>query len=183
MTRAASHSKRKYKQAYKKLGLTQEQVEQAAQITTKYLKNWTTKEIKRLALQENVPVFLPIGNHGYFIGKFKLNVLEANCYEVLDHNDELINRFCRKLSAMFYCVARQANKSAIADKILEIDSIVGKLESDKKFYEASRLKNRKKKDYFKVDLLAARSLDTELRLQEATQELEKTINIAKYLQV
>lgn len=183
MKRAGLHSKRKYKQAYKKLGVTKQVIDHAVKITTDYLKNWTTKEIKRLALQENVPVFLPIGNHGYFIGRFRLNLLEANCYEVLDHNNELIHQFCRKQSAIFYCIARQANKSQIADKLLKIDVNVGKLESDRKYYEIARIKSSKKKDYFKVDLLTARSFDTELKLNEAIQELEKTINIAKYLQV
>lgn len=183
MKQAASRIKRKNKQAYKKLGLTHNEVEQAADLTTQYLKSWTNKEIKRLALQENVPVCLPVGDHGFLVGTHKIEKLGTSCWRVLDHNDILIHDFSRKLSAVFYCFTTQSKKINLADRILNADIKVGKLESDQRFYQNTRLQSTKKKDYFRLDLSTSRSLDTEIRLKYAIEELEKTINIAKYLQV
>lgn len=183
MKQAESRTKKKRNQVYKKLGLTHGQVEQAADLTTQYLKLWTEKELKRLTIDQKLPVCLPNGNHGFLIGKYHMRSIRSNCWRVLDHNEEFVHDFARKLSAVFYCFATQANKIGLADKILNADIRVGKLESEQDFYTYTRQQSLKKKDYFRLDLANSRSVNAGMQLSEAIEELEKTINTAKYLQV
>jgi hypothetical protein len=183
MKQAESRTRKKSKQVYKRLGLTHGQVEQAADLTTQYLKLWTERELKRLTIDEKLPVCLPNGAHGFLIGKYHMRSVSPNCWRVLDHNEEHVHDFARKLSAVFYCLATQANKISLADRILNADTQVGRLESEQDFYMYTKQQSLKKKDYFRLDLANSRFQNTRMQLSVAIEELEKTINTAKYLQV
>jgi hypothetical protein len=51
MKQARSHT-RKNPKFYEKLGFTQQQVNQAAEITTQYLKAWTDRELRYLTIHQ-----------------------------------------------------------------------------------------------------------------------------------
>ena len=163
--------------------LADQRIDFAADVTTQYLKYWTTNELKRLTLNESLPVCLPLGNRGFLIGYYKVLSINQYCWRVLDHNDELVNDFGRKLSAVFYCLTTQANKLNLAREILTADSQVSRLETDQENYANTRRISLKKKDYFRADLANMRYINTRYQLHHANEELEKTINTAKYLKV
>jgi hypothetical protein len=104
-------------------------------------------------------------------------------WRVLDNNQELVHDFSRKLSAVFYCLTTQLNKLNLARSILTADTAVGKLELDQDYYMYSIKNYAKKQDFFRVDLAKLRYIQAEHELRFANQELEKTINTAKYLKV
>jgi hypothetical protein len=163
--------------------LADQRIDFAADVTTQYLKYWTDKELKRLTIDENLPVCLPLGNRGFLIGSYKVLSVGQHCWRVLDRNDELVHDFGRKLSAVFYCLTTQANKLNLARDIMTTDARVSRLEIDQDNYANSRKLNLKKKDYFRADLANMRYINNRYQLHYANEELEKTINTAKYLKV
>jgi hypothetical protein len=184
MKQAKSHTRKKFKhKPYEKLGFTKQQVNQAAEITTQYLKAWTDRELRYLAINKNIPVCLPIGDHGFLIGRYKLEKLHDNCWRVSDINNCVINDFTSKISAASYAFAEHLNHLNLARSLLKADSVVSKLEIDQYYYQNTIKISLKKQDYFRADLAKLRYLDCNLQLQSARRELEKTINTAKYLKV
>lgn len=182
MTQARSHTRKKPK-SYEKLGFTKQQVNTAAEVTTKYLKEWTDRELRNLALNKNLPVCLPVGNHGFIIGKFRLEKLRDNCWRVIDLNGETVNDFTSKVSAACYAFAEHLNHLKLSASLLKADILVSKLELDQDHYKHTLKTNLKKQNYFKADLAKLRYLDCNAQLELARKELEKTINTAKYLKV
>lgn len=184
MKPGARHIKRKHKpKAYEKLGFTRDQIEQAADATTQFLKAWTDRELQDLVLNQKIPVCLPIGDRGFLIGRYRMYPVGKHTWRVLDNNHEFVHDFSRKLSAVFYCLTTQLNKLNLAREILTADTAVGKLELDQDYYMYSIKNYTKKQDFFRVDLAKLRYIQAEHELRFANQELEKTINTAKYLKV
>ena len=181
MKQAKLHTKRKSK-PYEKLGFTKNQVNQAADLTTKYLKAWTDRELHNLVYNQNLPVCLPLGDHGFLIGRYKLEKIKDQCWRI-SFNNNTINDFTSKISAACYAIAEQLNHLNLANNLLKADNLVSKLEMDQTYYQHTIRCNIKKGDYFRVDLAKLRYLDCNLQLQLARRELEKTINTAKYLKV
>jgi hypothetical protein len=165
------------------MGFSHAQVETAAEVTTQYLKSWTDKQLQNLVFNENVPVCLPIGNHGFLIGRFKMYKINKDCWRLLDYNGEQVNDFGRKLSAVFYALVTQVNQLPLASKLLTWDTLVAKLEVDQDFYLHTIKSSLQKQDYFRADMAQTRHLNTKMQLAIAVEELEKTINTAKYLKV
>ena len=184
MKQGALHTKRKHKpKAYEKLGFSYNQVEQAAKATTEYLKSWTDRELQHLVQEQKIPVCLPIGDRGFLIGRYKMMQINKECWRVIDNNGENLNDFSRKLSAVFYCLTSQLNKLNLAREILVADTTVSKLEIDQDYYRYTMRVSLKNHDYFRADLAQMRYIQAQHQLRFANQELEKTINIAKYLKV
>lgn len=184
MKRATHHTRKKSKpKAYEKLGFTRDQIEQAARATTEYLKEWTDRELQHLVLEQKIPVCLPIGDRGFLIGRYQMRPIGNHTWRVLDNNQEFVHDFSRKLSAVFYCLTTQLNKLNLAREILTADTSVGKLELDQDYYMYSIKNYTKKQDFFRVDLAKLRYIQAQHDLRFANQELEKTINTAKYLKV
>ena len=184
MKQGVPHTKRKFKpKAYEKLGFSYGQVEQAAKVTTEYLKEWTDRELRHLVVDQKLPVCLPLGAHGFLIGRYQMRPEGKHTWRVLDNNQDFVHDFSRKLSAVFYCLTTQLNKLNLAREILIADNIVGKLEMDQDHYMHSIKSYTKKQDFFRVDLARMRFIQADLQLKFAVGELEKTINTAKYLKV
>lgn len=184
MKQAKSRTKRKHKKMpYERLGFSRGQIEQAAEATTAYLKDWTTKELRNIRLTENVPVCIPIGKHGFLVGKYHVENINGECWRVLDHNQEEVHNFCRKLSAIYYCVANELRMYGLARQLQMSDSLVSKLELDQDYYQHTIKVSLKKQDYFRADVAKLRQINTQYALRPALEELQKTINIAKYLKV
>ncbi len=182
MKQAKSHTRKKPK-FYEKLGFTQQQVNHAAAVTTQFLKEWTDRELRYLALNKKLPVCLPIGDHGFLIGKFRLEKIQDNCWRVKNNNDVAVSDFTSKISAVCYAFAEHLNHTTLARNLLKVDNLVSKLEMDQQYYQHTIRTNLKKQDYFRADLAKLRYLDCNFQLQTARRELEKTINTAKYLKV
>jgi hypothetical protein len=182
MKQARSHTRKKPK-FYEKLGFTQQQVNQAAEITTQYLKAWTDRELRYLTIHQKVPVCLPIGDTGFLIGRYKLEKIKETCWRVVDANGMLVSDFTSKISAVCYALAGHLNHINLANMLLKADTAVSKLEMDQEYYQHTMRLNLKKQNYFKADLANFRYLDCKIKLQVAKTELQKTINTAKYLKV
>jgi hypothetical protein len=168
---------------YTKLGFTETQIDIAAEATTRYLKEWTNKELQHLVINKNIPVCVPIGTHGFLVGRFKVSQINNNCWQVTDLNGDNKKLFCRKLSAIYFALAEHLKSYNLSYRLYKADSVVNKLETDQDFYRNTMKVNSEKQNYFKADLAKIRYLNAKIMLKFAVDELEKTINIAKYLKV
>jgi hypothetical protein len=184
MKQGKSYTAKKSKlKSYEKLGFSRKQVDQAAELTTLYLKTWTEQEFKNLTHNQKLPVIWPLGSHGFLVGRKRIEKLNDFTWRVLDHNNDTEFDFSRRISAVFYCLTDQINKINLSREILRADWLVGKLELDVKTYANTMRKNIKRKDYFRADLAELRLINCQFQLDSAIQELKKTLNTAKYLKV
>ena len=184
MKQAKSRTRKKFKKLpYERLGFSRGQIEQAAQATTAYLKDWTTRELKNIVLKEKIPVCIPIGDHGFLVGRYRVENVNGDCWRVLDNNHDEVHNFCRKLSAIYYCVASELKLYQLAQQLLTSDNTVSKLELDNDYFNHTIKVSLKKQDYFRADVAKLRQIHTVYELKPALEELQKTINIAKYLKV
>ena len=85
--------------------------------------------------------------------------------------------------SILYSILYQQAKYSSADKILQADQILSKLEADFYHYSYNMKQAIQRKNYEAIDILASRYYDTQLLLSEARIELEKTLRMNKYLKV
>ena len=76
--------------------------------STKYIKNWTQQELKKYI---NQPVVIPIGNYGFFVGRYRIQGTAKNCWSVKQLDGKHIHDFVTKSNAILYCVKSMQNKS------------------------------------------------------------------------
>lgn len=158
-----------------KLGV--DAVKSLAEAASKYVVEWTTSEARRLLRQELV---ITETARGYQVGKFTVENSGVT-WIVNDQWGALINYFSCKKSAIIWCLLSQTGKLTASQKLLKEDSLVNKLSQDITYYTFGKQRALKNGDYFKADLCDARLTSTALPLSRARDDLEKTLNSAKYL--
>lgn len=138
---------------------------------------WTKQETTRLLKQE--PIIVPT-TWGLRVGKFSIKQ-DSMKWIVLNEWNEILNSFTIKKSAVYWCVLQSINRINQSKTLVEQDFRLGKYSQDQTNYIHNRKKALNDKDYFKVDVCDARLAMNESLLQDAKDELEKTLLSAKYL--
>jgi hypothetical protein len=141
---------------------------------------WARTEFNHLRYGPKFPVCLQINNKIWVVGTHKISHLASHRYTVTD-NDQLIHTFYSRQAAIFYAVFTYCKHYKTADKLLENDRNVAKLNDEFEFY--SKKLSKKTTDYFKRDLWTIRYTDVKTRYISAQEELEKTLTSAKYNKV
>lgn len=141
---------------------------------TKYLKNWTDKQLKKYITE---PVVIPIGNYGFFVGPYYINGISKNCWVVKQSDNKHIHDFVTKTNAILFCL-RSMQNSAQAEQILNLDRQLGKLDNDMAFYKHT-LDNTDNK--LKNAIVLNRYIDAKLQRRYVLNILKKTLISAKYL--
>ena len=157
--------------------ITVSDVKFAANLATHYIKHWTKNEAHRLAKQELA--IIP-AKWGFRVGKYFVKDTNQG-WRVENPSNELINNFTSKRSAVAWCIMYQSDRFKISERLLAQDSKLSKLLQDQMNYSYSKQQAYKKRDYFTVDVIEARLAQTVQHLEYARNDLEKTLNSAKYL--
>jgi hypothetical protein len=178
---AVSRTRKKFPNK-KKAPVTSQQMEKATDIVSGYVKHWAKEEANRLLKTENTPIIVPTKT-GYKVGKFTLTRQPADYWIVTDINNEHPIAFAEKRAAVLYCINYQLRKFTTAQDILLKDQSFAKLNTDYMYYEHCIRQAVKRGDMFAVDVLKARSIDTKSKLEYARNELEKSLNQAKYIKI
>lgn len=144
-----------------------------------YFNYWTKKELRSLQGQENSPVLLQLGEN-FIVGKYTIKK-SGYVWEIYDRNSELVTVLYHKLPAIFYCLASTKNKINLATQIESADRLVNKYQVDKEQFAISYKNSVKNKDQFKQILCLNRLSNNEIYLRNATNELQKNMSYAKYL--
>lgn len=174
---AASRTKRKLSTEQQLAAST---LEVAAEIASQYIKEWTQQEARRLLKTQ--PLIVPT-SWGYQVGRFKVKKLKHGHWIVQTEYNELISTFTGRRSAILYSVLHQIGRYHKAKEILHCDSAVSKLEADLAHYTHSIKRATERNDYITVDVVSARYYDTQHKLSQAQNDLEKSLNQAKYVKV
>lgn len=138
---------------------------------------WTKQETSRL-LKSN-PIIIKT-SWGFRVGKFSIR---QGKHSWLIYNDwnEPIGSFTSKKSAVYWCVLQSAGKLNQSQTLFEQDFRLGKYSQDQTNYMHRRQKAIASNDYFKVDVCDARLAKNQSLLEDAKNDLEKTLLSAKYL--
>lgn len=142
---------------------------------TKYIKNWTEQELKQFRTQ---PVVIPVGDHGFFVGQFRINGVHSTCWTVEKFNGEHVHDFTSKSSAIIYCITEVRQKYEAAQTLLDLDTKLGRLDLDITQYEYTLSKTQ---DLVKSTVVLNRCIDAKIQRRQILNNLKKTLNSAKYL--
>ena len=139
----------------------------------KYIKNWTEQELKKYI---NEPVVIPVGNHGFLVGPYRITGKNKNCWTVQQQDGRHIHDFVSKANAVLYCLKSIKNKADYND-VLELDRQLGKLDNDIAFYQYTI---NTTKNSFKNTIALNRYIDATLQRRAVLKILKKTLISAKY---
>jgi hypothetical protein len=177
---AGSRTKRKYPNKNK--AVIKSQLETAADLVSGYIKHWTRQEADRLLKTENTPLIVPTKT-GWKVGRYEIITQSQGYWTVVDSNKENPLDFAEKRSAILYCISHQTRRYSLAHDVLLKDQQYAKLYTDHIYYEHCIRRALKRNDMFTVDALRARSDDTKHKLELAKNDLQKTLNQAKYIKI
>ena len=93
-----------------------------ATVGTKYIKEWTDKQLKTYI---NEPVVIPVGSYGFLIGPYRIQGKNSTCWRVEQQDGRVLHDFVSKQHAILYCIKLMKNYSAAAE-LLELDRQLGK---------------------------------------------------------
>ena len=147
-------------------------------IGLRYLKNWTQQEI---AKYRSEPVVIPVGDYRFFVGSYQIAGLHQQCWAVSQFDDKHIHHFIDKVTAILYCMYSTRGIHGQAEKLLDLDSKLGKLDLDIKNYEATMQASSKRNDMLKYDIVLNRCINAKMQRRELNDILKKTLISAKYL--
>lgn len=151
-------------------------VQDLAELASQYVRHWTKEQAQSIARHELV--IIP-AVWGYQVGKY--SVRERNqLWDVKNTFGETIKFFTNKRSAITWCILEQSGLFKTSDRLLAQDTRLSKLMQDSANYNYTKQLAIKKRDLFTVDVLNARIAETSVLLESAKNELEKTLNSAKY---
>lgn len=145
------------------------------EFSVKYIKNWTEQELKKYRTE---PVVIPIGDHGFLVGNYKITGICQGCWVVEQIDGKKIHEFTSKVAAVVYCLLAVKKKYSGATDVLTLDYKLGKLESDILHYRHSLDSNQ---NQFKTDIVLNRYIDAKIKRRAILNNLKKTLNSAKYL--
>ena len=140
-----------------------------------YIQSWTKQELAKYRSQ---PVVIPVGDYRFFVGKFQIIGIHAQCWSVSQFDDRHVHDFMDKITAILYCLYETRGQFSPAVSLLELDKKVGKLSSDIVHYEKTL--NTKRLDTFKKDVAFNRLLDAKMQRKDHVEILKKTLISAKY---
>jgi hypothetical protein len=151
-------------------------VQTLANLASEYVRHWTKEQARALAVQELV--IIP-ASWGFQVGKYAVKQ-NNQVWDVRNSYHELVKNFTSKRSAITWCILEQSRLFKTSDRLLLQDAKLSKLIQDTANYNYTKQAAVKKRDLFMVDVLNARLAETAVLLESAKNELEKTLNSAKY---
>lgn len=138
------------------------------------LERWANRELPR-----HVDAMI-LEQDGQYLawGEYLLEPSKQGCSVWL--KDQLVHVFANKRVAMSWCTASKYQQSRLADQIMELD--ITKNDLVREIQQRQQHIQRSQRPEFK-DLVTVKLQPTQDKLASTVSELEKCINLAKYLQL
>ena len=140
------------------------------------LEAWVREELKTVL--PNIIWRNEAGEYEVF-GRYKI-ARKKDGYHVVCHATD-VGLFSSTKSAISWCVADKYRDYNLARQIQTADSNVSRLRNDIVHYEASIRRAKVNKKYDSVDIWKSRLYNANTELEMANQELQKSLNSAKYI--
>lgn len=157
-------------------------VEESVSRAVEYIGSWKRRELEALATQGKtaIPICIPISKTAFVVGKYGVKKADRT-WTVSNGSDQY--EFSSRLTALLYALCKQTNYKKVATDILTHDTIVIKLVDQLNILTYHKQIAKRKKDYWRYDHYYIMISDVEMRLAEAKNQLEKSIDLAKYFKV
>lgn len=144
------------------------------------IRRFTENELAKLANAE-LPFCYQIGSD-ILVGKSKIIKIDDRCWRVFVAGQQIFDFFNRK-DAIFYCIAVHQKQDKLANDIKTGDSLLNRLEFESILYRQRYKKANEKGDDWGAEYYSNRYTETQHRLEQVKKELQKSINLAKYIKV
>lgn len=142
-----------------------------------YVQNWARDEAQKLAKKSTC--IIP-ASWGLQVGRFAVKQT-GGTWTVYNCFDEAMDAFTCKQSAVVFSLLQHLNKINMARDLQNQDNAVLRIMQDLTFFSYRRAKAVKVNDGTVIDIIDARIQESNSKLHLAREELEKTLNKAKYL--
>ena len=156
-------------------------IEQVTDIAAQYVKEWASDRARTLLSQDSSPLIIPT-NNGFHVGRY-LVITKKGTWAVYRNKVDFVDSFYYKKSALAYAVYEHLRQYHKSREIASMDHAVSKLELDLRNYLHRLQKASKSRDITKILILEARITETKLLLDSRKNQLEKTLNSAKYMKI
>jgi hypothetical protein len=144
------------------------------------IRRFTEIELAKLANNE-LPFCYQMGTD-VLVGNSKVIKVDEYCWRVLEHGQQIFDFFNRK-DAIFYCIAVHQKQHNLAKDIREQDSQLNRLEFEASLYRHRYKKANEKEDAWGAEYYSNRYTETMHKLAQVKKDLQKTLNLAKYIKV
>lgn len=161
------------------------QLEQGVDKAIKYVNEWKKRELFQMAANPkkgNIPICIPVGRTSYVVGQYGV-IKEGEVWAAVSSVDNAKYNFSRRSTAMVYALCDQTGHKKLARSILQHDTNVIKITEELNACLHKKECASRKKDYWRVDHFYIMVTSAEFRLVEAKNQLEKSIQLAKYFKI
>lgn len=160
------------------------QVKQGIEKAVKYINDWKQRELHSMAMNQRtaIPICVPISKTAYLVGRFGVKK-HGNVWQVKDSRDMSEYLFGQRSTAIAYALCTQTGHIKLARELLQHDASVARLTEQLTTYVHKRTGAQRKKDYWRVDHFDIMTSTAEFQLEDAKNQLEKTLHLAKYFKI
>ena len=144
------------------------------------IRRFTELELTKLANSE-LPFCYQMGTD-VLVGGSKVVKIDDYTWRVFHQGQQIFDFFNRK-DAIFYCIAVHQKQHKLARDIQEQDSQLNRLEFEASLYRHRYKKANEKQDTWGAEYFSNRYTETMHKLAQVKKELQKIINLAKYIKV
>jgi hypothetical protein len=144
------------------------------------IRRFTETELAKLANNE-LPLCYQMGTD-VLVGKSKVVKVDEYTWRVFYQGQQIFDFFNRK-DAIFYCIAVHQKQHKLAQDIQTQDTALNKLEFEASLYRHRYKRANEANDEWGAEYFSNRYTETMHKLAQVKKELQKTINLAKYIKV
>lgn len=144
------------------------------------IRRFTEQELAKLANAE-LPFCYQMGTD-ILVGHSKVVKVDDRCWRVFTNGEQIFDFFTRK-DAIFYCIAVHQKQHQLANKIKDDDKLLNKLEFEATLYRHRYKKANEKDDEWGAEYYSNKYTEVMHKLEQVKKELQKSINLAKYIKV
>jgi hypothetical protein len=144
------------------------------------IRRFTETELAKLADNE-LPLCYQMGTD-VLVGKSKVVKVDEYTWRVYSQGQQIFDFFNRK-DAIFYCIAVHQKQHKLAQDIQTQDTALNKLEFEASLYRHRYKRANETNDEWGAEYFSNRYTETMHKLAQVKKELQKTLNLAKYIKV
>lgn len=150
------------------------------EIDLEKIRRFTETELANLGNSE-LPICYQIGTD-VLVGKLKVVKVNDKCWSVFDQSQQVFDFFTRK-DAIFYCIAVHQKQYKLANEIKTADDLLNKLEFEATLFRHRYKTANAKRDDWSAEYYSTKYQETMHKLTKVKKELQKSLNLAKYIKV
>jgi hypothetical protein len=144
------------------------------------IRRFTETELAKLANNE-LPLCYQMGTD-VLVGASKVVKIDEYTWRVFYQGRQIFDFFNRK-DAIFYCIAVHQKQHKLAKDIQTQDTALNKLEFEASLYRHRYKRANETNDEWGAEYFSNRYTETMHKLAQVKKELQKTLNLAKYIKV